>query len=385
MRLPALASLAVLAAQLLTTSVIAADRPELAPSVRAGRSTTLTLETKRYTAWKVAQLLNDRSFPAVLSRHLGSGDQAAMLNRVMEEYALTGAPAQADARQLAQIDQQLREHKGIARLSESLLELRLYVPRSFVGRLDWSRVQVAYVPAGKSRSWTHIEAFDRAGATHLLDARRPPAEPVLIAGVNRREDQRAGLAAVNEQLQQAGVQRPALALTSSAAMDTTKLVRISLKNDEEPWILGAAEIYAVVSGVQPDQAQPALTVVDMPYLDYDNTTYSPNQILIFWAGYRYGAANIQLFEHDDNTNYHDLAVALSQGVSAILGAFAPSYAIIGEVATAVLQAMPASWLTNDDDYVDSYYTIEKDRSYFNVSGAAKNATVTLAPYLLPAQ
>ena len=120
----------------------------------------------------------------------------------------------------------------------------------------------------------------------------------------------------------------------------------------------------------------------MPYLDYDGTVYSPNQIMIFWNDYRYAAANVQLFEHDDNTSYQALAIALSQGVATILGAFEPSYAVIGQVATAILQAMPAGWFANDDDYVDTYYTLEKDRSYVNYVGAANNATVTFSPYLL---
>jgi hypothetical protein len=65
--------------------------------------------------------------------------------------------------------------------------------------------------------------------------------------------------------------------------------------------------------------------------------------------------------------------------------FAPSYAVIGQVATAILQAMPAGWFSNDDDYVDSFYTIERGRTYDNHRGAANNATVTLSPYLLRAQ
>jgi len=384
MRLLARTLLAAATALLAMTSAFAADARDATPAVSRAAPPALAFETKRYSAWKIARLLNDRNFPAVLQRHLSTADRHAGLNRVMDDYRITSAQAQADAGELVALDRQLRERKGVARHSQGLLELQLYVPRNYIGRVDWSRLPVAYVPAGKRKTWTTVEAFDHAGNAVLLDARKAPSEPVLIAGIDRREDQRAGLAAVNEHLQLAGMQAPA-ARTAAASIDTTKLVRISLKDDEEPWISGAAEIYAVVSGVQPDQAQAALTVVDMPYLDYDGTVYSPNQIMIFWNGYRYGAANIQLFEHDDNTNYQTLAVALSQGVSTILGAFAPSYAVIGQVATAILQAMPSSWFSNDDDYVDSFYTLEKDRSYVNYVGAANNATVTLSPYLLVEQ
>jgi hypothetical protein len=214
--------------------------------------------------------------------------------------------------------------------------------------------------------------------------------PVLIVGINRSEAHRAGVELMNKHLQAAGMQsKPSMKLGPQMAMatniDTTKLDRIRLNNDQEPWVSGAAEIFAVVSGVQPDQAKATLTVVDLPYLDHDGTDYTPNQILVYWSEYRYAAANVQLFEHDDNTNYKDLAVALSQGVTAILGAFAPAYAVIGQVATAILQAMPANWFSNDDDYVDSFYTLEKGRTYTNYLGAARNATLNMSPYTLQSQ
>jgi len=39
-------------------------------------------------------------------------------------------------------------------------------------------------------------------------------------------------------------------------------------------------------------------------------------------------------------------------------------------------------VVNDDDYVDSFYTLEKGRTYVDYPGAAKNATVSLSPYRL---
>ena len=72
-------------------------------------------------------------------------------------------------------------------------------------------------------------------------------------------------------------------------------------------------------------------------------------------------------------------------MTAILGVFAPGYAVIGQVATAILQAMPANWFSNDDDYIDSFYTLEKGRYYTGYRGAASNATISLAPYTLVSQ
>lgn len=348
-------------------------------------------EAKRFAAYKVAGMLADRKFAAVVERELAGNTQPVMLKPLLNDYSATSIQAKAAADTLRTTDQVVRQQKAIAADTGSVMEMRLYMPKKFAGKVDWKNLLVAYPPSSKKNEYAVVEAFDRNGKSHRLDGRTPPTMPVLVVGINRREAHRAGVALMNRHLQAAGMQNkmPMAALGGIAPLatniDTTKLTRIRLSNDQEPWISGAAEVFAVVSGVQPDQAKATLTIVDLPYLDYDGTDYTPNQILVFWSQYRYAAANVQLFEHDDNTNYQDLAVALSQGVTAILGAFAPAYAVIGQVATAILQAMPASWFSNDDDYVDTFYTLEKGRYYTGYRGAAQNATINLEPYTLISQ
>lgn len=375
------------------TLVQAAD---LSKANQAALKPTVVDQGKRLAAQKVAGMLDDRNFVALVQRNLAGktkADQPVMLNALLAEHSTSSAVAKLDASTLTQIDQNVRQYKGIAADSKSVMDVQLYTPKNYTGRIDWKNLPVAYSPAGKKKQWKTVEAFDRQGHIYQLDAHKAPAQPVLIVGLNGREAMRAGTAYLNKVLQEKGMQgkTPALSTAPSFAsatptyIDTTKLDYIRLKNDQEPWISGAAEMYAIVSGVQPNQAKAGLTIVDMPYLDYDNTDYRPNQILVFWSEYRYAAANIQLFEHDDNTNYKDLAIALVDGVNAILGVFAPTYAVIGQVAGAILKAMPANWFSNDDDYVDSFYTLEKSKTYTNYLGAGNNATVTLSPYRLLSQ
>ena len=45
--------------------------------------------------------------------------------------------------------------------------------------------------------------------------------------------------------------------------------------------------------------------------------------------------------------------------------------------------MPDEWFSDDDDYVDVFYTLEKDKSYVNYMGASRNAKITLVPYVIP--
>jgi hypothetical protein len=378
------------------TVALACGASAFAQSVYTGNSAQLQRtakptkidEAKRDAAFKVAGMLSDRYFSGLLQRELTGKDKPAMLAPLLKEYSAFSVQAKTAADSLLAIDMTVRQQKAIAGDSGAIMEVSLYTPKNYAGRVDWKNLLVAYPPGGRKSERSTVEAFDQQGHAYRLDGRTPPRTPVLVVGINRSEAHRAGVALVNRQLQAAGMQtqKAQAALgTLASNIETSKLDRIRLKDDQEPWISGAAEVYAVVSGVQPDQAKATLTVVDMPYLDYDGTDYTPNQILVFWSDYRYAAANVQLFEHDDNTNYKDLAVALSQGVTAILGAFAPTYAVIGQVATAILQAMPANWFSNDDDYLDSFYTLEKGRYYSNYVGAAGNATMSLSPYTLQAQ
>lgn len=393
-------------------------------------------DAKRLAAQQVSQLLRDPSFVKTLQAQLDTPQQAtlreksASLHTVLDQYqhaqrldlrAAAVAPQAAVGQQLRQLDQAVVGHKGLGGMSQGLLQARLYQPAGATAKPDLANLLVAFAPAGNKKQWQQIEAYDRQGKVHLLDARHAPSFPVLIAGIDAREDMRAGIKLANLILAQRGMQgkhgaisaaalnaedgpikgtsapgiivkgmsampgMPVKGLSDAGSVDTSRLDQISLKDTQEPWILGAAEIYAIVSGVQPNQAAAQIDIVDMPYLDWKNTVYKPNQIMIFWSEYRYAAANIQFYEHDDNTNYQQLVVALINGVQTILGAFQPQYAVIPAVASAIVQAMPSNWFTNDDDYVDSYYTLEKGKTYTDWPGAGNNATMTLTPYQLQQQ
>ena len=140
---------------------------------------------------------------------------------------------------------------------------------------------------------------------------------------------------------------------------------------------------AIVNGVDPSRDEPVLDIVDMPYLDHDGTTYSPNQVVIHWERYRWAAADMILMEHDDGTNYKDLATALLNAASAIMRLIpdpaVQGYAVIPEITNGIISAMPDKWFTNDDDFVDVYYTILEGNTYNGLRGASGNATITLAP------
>jgi Protein of unknown function (DUF3103) len=341
---------------------------------------------KRDAAHEVSLLLNDASFREVLGQSFARGETSVRLADV-----LSAAPGAAAAR-LTSLDAQIVARKGLEGYASSLLQVRLVRPEGEAGELDWGSIPVAFLPAGDEKTWSLVEAFDAGGNGLSFDARVAPGVPVLVAGIDAREETRAGVALLNDELAahgiggrhgpeaEGGVGQRSSALATSTP--TTKLTRIRLNDDQEPWLSGDAELYALVSGIDFDAAKVRIEAVDMPYLNSDGKDYYPDQILIFWEGYRFAAANVQLYEHDDNTNYQSLVQALITAVGAGLDLSHPGASQIAQIANSIVAAMPAGWFSNDDDYVDSFYTLEKDRVYTDRMGAAGNAKISLAPYTL---
>lgn len=258
-------------------------------------------------------------------------------------------------------------------------ELSLREPE---GAHDSADLHVAWAPSGDEATWTEIPAYRLGGARVSLDPQRAPEVPVLVIETHGRLTMLQNIEKANVLLQQAGLQRaPSKSGSPNAAnIQTSLLTSIRLAKDQEPWISGAAEIYAIVSGVVGSN-EPQMMIVDMPYLDHDKTTYSPNQIIVNWSNFQYQVANIQIFERDSNHNYQDLIIAIVSAVGAA-GSLAgyPVVQAITEIANRIIAAIPSSVFTNDDDYVDSFYTIEQTLTYTNRIGAGNNATISLRPF-----
>ncbi len=250
-----------------------------------------------------------------------------------------------------------------------------------------NEILVAFA-AENAEKLSTVTAFNLKGEKVLLNASTAPEVPVIVIDKNGFHALQLRAEAMNKELQKAGLQsKNAITYTryrsfEKASLATTKLDKIELKDDQEPWIKGGAEIYAVTSGIRDAGNNPELKVIPMYYLDHDGDAYYPNQIMLFWDEYRYQAANIQLFEQDSNYNYQELLGIIIDGVAQIAGTLSGQSWInaLGTIAGAIINALPDSWLTDDDDYVDSFYTIEKNKSYNNYYGASRNAKVNLSPF-----
>ncbi|HEX4422457.1 MAG TPA: DUF3103 family protein [Kofleriaceae bacterium] len=331
-------------------------------------------------------------------------ERVAAMQTFKQATAVHAAAAMADPATRAQVLGELRSRGSVALRElpaligaagaeaggDAVPEVWLREP---AGGGDADQLLIAYAPAGNEHSWTAIPAYTLAGERVTLDPKHAPDVPVLVIETHGKLANQQGIAQANLALQRAGLQRVAgspqlaphvaAAPLAAAARWTTRLDSIHLNDDEEPWISGAAEIYAIVSGVVDGDNTANVQIVDMPYLDYDGTTYTPHQILVDWSTYAYQAANILLYEKDDSTSYQSLVEALITAIGAA-GSLAgyPTVQAITDIANRIIAAMPSSWFANDDDYVDAYYTIQENVTYTGYAGASRNATVTLTPFLL---
>ncbi|MBL6448296.1 DUF3103 family protein [Fulvivirga sp. 29W222] len=341
-------------------------------------------------AQNIAELLNEdesfNSFTAVL-------EQQAVGIKLAEVLTMIDAN-QKDGSSLSNLKASAQYYDNQLKTNEApevveIPEVWLYKPEgASVNKKD---ILVAYPPTGKEEDWTKVKAYTLDKKVVYLDPNKEPNVPVVVVDNHGFEAFKVEVSYINKQLKEAGFQKKMLSSkvtskTAAAGLETTKLNKIRLNDDEEPWISGSAEIYAVTSGIRNSSNEAEVAVIPMYYLDKEDKDYYPNQIMLFWDDYAYQAANIQLFEKDDNHNYQDMVSMLVKELSSLAGTLSGHTWItaLGVIGAAIVDAIPASFWTNDDDYVDSFYTIEKNKYYTNYYGARGNAKVNMSPYFIPA-
>lgn len=359
---------------LFSFSAVVADMGTLSSEVNLNDMS----QQKKEIAEQVAQQLNKAAFCAFLESRLSGHDSAHALVSLLNDYvAVFGDGRCSDlANGCSNFDQNIRSLKGIEGRLGEILQVRLHSPQTRSNeQIDFSKLLVAYAPKGQESHWEYIEAFDRNGTVHQLSVEEAPQRPILVVELNSREDMRAGLQLLNEQLQKAGMQRAQP--SNRAGLNTGKLDYIRVNDDKEPWILGDAEMYILVNGIDTEAEKASIISQEMPYLDKDDKDYFPNQVIVVWDNYRYNACNFNVFEHDDSTNYKEIALKLIEAI----GKIDPDLKALLDLGSEIIRVMPANWFTNDDDYVDVFYTMH-NKEYKNYYGASNNAKITLRPYVI---
>jgi hypothetical protein len=298
-----------------------------------------------------------------------AGVFAAAADAAVDLSQFDAGPAFAQAVQ--QANSAVLTAKGLPAATGSLLQLRLAHPDMKAALARGETPLVAAAPADDAV--TAVTAYDRTGAPVRLDATTVPQRPVFVVEVDTDKALPAGLAVFRAILDAHGVTGAKSEAATTAGYWATQVRAVRLSDDKEPWIKGAAEIFGLTGGFGLD-GHVKVDTVTMPYLDYDGTTYYPNQLIVHFSAYKYNLADFVMMEDDGDTNYQALAIAIANALLTIVdgGAYIP-------LVNAILNAIPGSWWTDDPDYVDSWYTLSTASSGHFV-GAAANGWMDLQPY-----
>jgi len=319
-----------------------------------------------------------------------TGVLAALAEGGAETVPLSEVARQLDPRartraggRLRAATQNIRMLKGLPEQGRDLLQIRLMLPE---GRqwdeFDPSQYRVAAMPVGEDRMHPTVRTYAADGSVQDLPIDARPSFPLLLIEVDTRTSLREGLQVVNEGLRSHGLQSLPDPSTQADTLDVTRLDRIRLAVDQEPNIKGAAEIFAIVSGLQVDETKPEMRTFELPWLDHDKTDYYPQQDWIHWGNYRYDVANVQLFEEDGQTNYKTMLTALVDVVGTVIGPIEPTVGTVSLIADSILKALPDAWFIDEHDYVDSFYLLRRGLAYKDHRGAGANAVIDLAPITL---
>lgn len=348
------------------------------------------LVNKRQVTFEFIDLMKNQQFSNKAINLLKKQEPSVALTKILNETSQFVQGEESYQKLVSKTDKLAASAKGAAPEKIEILEVWMHNGKAIK---DLSNVLFSFAPEGDEENWSKVEAYTINKELVYLDAKNAPDQPVIVIETDGFETLKREAELMNEYLRNEGVQNDRFEnvgndfsklAARSGGLETTKLNKIRLNNDEEPWISGAAEIYAITSGIKNAGNAPEIKIIPMYYLDHDGRDYYPNQILLFWDDYKYQAANIQLFEKDDNVNYKNLVSTIVNGVFQIIGVVStqPWVNVLGQVAGAIIKAMPDQWYKNNDDYVDSFYTIEKTKTYTNHMGARGNAKVNLAPFFV---
>jgi hypothetical protein len=367
----------------------------VAPASLMARDITTIGEAREELARGVATLAADPAFDSALHEHLVKG-KASLADILRDIHT----PASADeVTQLRDLERRAIELRGLTGALDAMIDVRVHgvdVTRPLPAAADFWTGTISRDPASGAKQ---VVAFDPAGIEHRYELDAVPSVPMLIVESDSSAALRAGVGVMNSALQgnSASFQRRgprpsamSARLTADRPVEQLTLLKsIYLTRDQEPDIEGDAEVFAIVSGIGPDGKAQVITK-DMPWLDRDKRWYTPGMDLINWTDYGSNYVNVQLFEEDGNTNFKALATSVIAAVgdlSLLIAPEAPPALIVTgvtKIADQVLKAMPEQWFTNSNDYIDSFYVIERGGNYGTderpLSGARDNARMVLTPY-----
>ncbi|MCX5100779.1 MULTISPECIES: DUF3103 family protein [unclassified Streptomyces] len=328
------------------------------------------------TALALARSLADPDWSREVRRAALAADSVGLGTLADDATASAGRKLAA---RITAADRGVAAAKGLGSGAGSLLRLGL-ADASMKGRLaSGAAPLVAAAPSDDDGAAT-FTAYDSRGAAHELPLDSATDRPVYLVDIDGAKAVAEGLKVIDKTLESKGLGLPApsagAGLSAASGIDTTRIDSVRLGDVEEPFFKGDAEIFTLVTGFGKD-GKPRVDTVEMPYLNKEDTTYYPGQVLVNWSDYKYDMADAVMMEDDGDTDYQALAKAIAAVLLTITdqGAYIP-------LVDALLNAIPTNWWTDDPDYVESWYTLARSSSGQR-NGAAGNGWMTVSPYHVP--
>ncbi|MFD0290239.1 DUF3103 family protein [Streptomyces sp. NPDC127118] len=328
------------------------------------------------TALALARSLADPDWSREVRRAALAADSVGLGTLADDATASAGRKLAA---RITAADRGVAAAKGLGSGAGSLLRLGL-ADASMKGRLaSGAAPLVAAAPSDDDGAAT-FTAYDSRGAAHELPLDSATDRPVYLVDIDGAKAVAEGLKVIDKTLESKGLGLPApsagAGLPAASGIDTTRIDSVRLGDVEEPFFKGDAEIFTLVTGFGKD-GKPRVDTVEMPYLNKEDTTYYPGQVLVNWSDYKYDMADAVMMEDDGDTDYQALAKAIAVVLLTITdqGAYIP-------LVDALLNAIPTNWWTDDPDYVESWYTLARSSSGQR-NGAAGNGWMTVSPYHVP--
>ncbi|MCT2546460.1 MULTISPECIES: DUF3103 domain-containing protein [Streptomyces] len=328
------------------------------------------------TALALARSLADPDWSREVGRAALAADSVGLGTLAGDATASAGRKLAA---RITAADRGVAAAKGLGSGAGSLLRLGL-ADASMRNRLASGAAPLVAAAPSDDDGATTFTAYDSRGAAHELPLDSAPDRPVYLVDIDGAKAVAEGLKVIDKTLESKGLNLPApsagAGLSAASGIDTTRIDSVRLGDVEEPFFKGDAEIFTLVTGFGKD-GKPRVDTVEMPYLNKEDTTYYPGQVLVNWSDYKYDMADAVMMEDDGDTNYQALAKAIAAVLLTITdqGAYIP-------LVDALLNAIPTNWWTDDPDYVESWYTLARSSSGQR-NGAAGNGWMTVSPYHVP--
>lgn len=381
-------------------------------------------DVRDQVARSIATLVNDPAFEAAVQDKL-SKNKAALADVVRQYAADATARNQGVVDELRDLERQAIHLRGLDGAIDNVIDLRVLGGSAQDSAANVHGTWVGTVVKDQATGTKQLVAYGPSGEKQQFSADQAPGVPMLLVESDSTRSTQAGMQVMNEALRREGAQTPRTqpmsrsALRSSlrsSARDVSRLApttlsrfappsvenlavpeteeltilsEIWLADDREPNTAFDAEIFAVITGISPEGKVQVITK-DMPWLDHDKFWYKPGMDLINWKDFGPSYVNVQLFEDDGDTNFKNLASAVTSAVgdvSLLVSPTAPQALVISgvsKIASKVLDAMDSKWFQNDADYIDSFYVIERGGNYGThdapLVGARGWAKMVLKPY-----